>query len=102
MTFDEITARQGQIIQSANLRNILLLWTLYLIILEKGRPSIFAGTDENRIRMLFGFVGQRRNMQSTKADVSPFGAVIIGDLICSICRSDVHLNYNQIRFIVQN
>src|SRR5688572_33057045 len=101
MTLDQVAAWEWQAGQGPDFRNVLLFGLVRLIILEKDRPGIFPGTDKYRIGMSGGFLWQRRDMQAAKTYIGSLRTVSIRELIRPEGRGDIHLNDDQIWFVIQ-
>jgi hypothetical protein len=70
-------------------------------IIEEPWEGLFARTQKHGISMVRGFVGKRRDVQSTECDERAAGAVVIGQAVGAPCARDVDLNDDEIGPVIQ-
>src|ERR1051326_2933945 len=72
-----------------------------LVITKKSRPDVLARSQKNGVGMTCSLVRQRSYMQSSQCDIGTPGAIMVGQLISPVSRSDIDLDHHQLRVIVQ-
>src|SRR5262245_48016055 len=100
MALNEITAYRRHVQQRAHLRLITFSGTSRAVIGQKLWPSIFAGTQKNRVGMFSGFIWKRCNVQSSKDNVSSVSSIMIGNSIGTVRGRNVDLNDHEVRCVV--
>lgn len=101
MALDEIAADGRDAEERASSRLIPGLRMASAEIAQELGPYIFAGAEEDGIRVLGGFVGQRGDVQASERDEGSLAAVTIGDAISTEGRGDVDLDHNEVGSVVQ-
>ena len=100
MPLDEITPDGWHLRERAALGLVAPGGIAGLVVLEKLRPCIFAGTKEDRVGMQRRFAGQRGDVQSPEYNISTLPAVIVRNFVRAIRRCDVHLDHDQLRTVL--
>src|SRR5438105_12332134 len=71
------------------------------VIAQKSWPDILARPEKNRVGMCCSLIGQRSDMQPTKSYICSPSAIMVGEFVSPVSRSDIHLNHHQLRVIVE-
>src|ERR1700752_435376 len=101
MPFNQVTAKRRQSDKSPSPGAIDALRASFAIVLEECRPRVFARTQKDRVGMLQSLFRKGGDMQSAEGNVRAFFAIVVRDSVGAPCRSDVNLNNNEIRLVVQ-
>ena len=101
VALDELTADRGNPHEGAGHRRVARLRCARLKVLEKLRPDILTGTEEDRVGVGRGFVGERRHVQASQADKRPPCPVVVGQGVGPPRRRDIDLDRDDIGRVVE-
>src|SRR5687768_17277217 len=98
---DEIASDAGKTLERAHRGAVRRLRDAGAEVIEKARPRVLAGTDENRIRVGGRLLGQGGDVQPAHRDVYAATTIVVGDLVRSIGRRDVYLDDDELGTVVE-
>src|SRR5947207_5483546 len=98
---DQITPNRRKAHQRAHLRPVNSRRFAVAEVFEELRPGVFAGPQKKGVRMKRGFLRQRSHMKTSQAYVRTALAIKIGDLIGTPGGSNVDLNDDEIRHVIE-
>ena len=102
VALDQIAPDRREAVQRAHARPVESCLASSGEIGQELRPRVLAGSDENRIGMRRCFVRKGRHVQPAKHHVHAACAVVIGEAIGALRRSDVDLDHDQIGIVARS
>ena len=101
MTLDQVAADRRDVLERPQARLIAALRRAGGEVAQELREGVLAGSEEDRVGVRRGFLGQRGDVQAAERDVRALAAVVIGNPIRAIGVGDVDLDDDQVRVIVE-
>src|SRR4029077_7222419 len=101
VTLDQIAADRRRTKEGPLLREVARTWPTAPQISEELRPCVIAWSEKDSVRVGFGFLGQRGNVETAERDTDAARAIPVSDLVGATGGRDVDLDYDEVRLIIE-